>query len=74
VPEPPLKPEVVKGKPVYRWYELEYLVRFRDLVLALGFLILVAGVFLIPKVGLQAGLVTLGAGLMYAAWRILIKA
>jgi hypothetical protein len=73
MPEPQLKPEM-KAAPVSRWYELEYLVRYRDAVLALGFFLLVAGVFLIPKVGLQAGLIVSGAGLMYAAWRILIKA
>jgi hypothetical protein len=52
---------------------LDYLVPYRDVVLALGFFIFVAGVFLIPKAGIPLGLIAFGVGLMYAAWRILVR-
>jgi hypothetical protein len=65
VPDPP--------KPLYRWYDLDYLVPYRDLIFVIGFAVFETGVFLIPGIGLPAGLITTGAGLMYAAWRILLK-
>jgi hypothetical protein len=56
-----------------RWYELTWLVRFRDLVLLAGFVAFVVGVFYLPRVGFPLGLMTTGAGLMFAAWRVLVK-
>jgi hypothetical protein len=55
----------------WRWWELEYLVPYRDAVLVIGFIVFETGVFFIPRIGLQAGLLTTGAGLMVAAWRVL---
>jgi hypothetical protein len=69
VPDPAAKPP--QPKPSYRWYELEFLVPFRDMVLLLGFAAFETGVFLLPRVGTQLGLMTTGAGLVYASWRIL---
>jgi hypothetical protein len=69
MPEP-VKTEVQR---VHRWYELDYLVPYRDVVLALGFFIFVTGVFLIPRAGVPLGLIALGAGLMYAAWHIMVR-
>jgi hypothetical protein len=60
-------------KPPSRWYELDYLVPYRDVVLVLGFGIFLAGVFLIPKAGLPLGFMAAGAGVIFAAWRILIR-
>ena len=59
--------------PRHHWYELDFLVPYRDLILALGFFLFEAGVFLIPGWGVEAGLMTTGIGLMVAAWRILQK-
>jgi hypothetical protein len=54
-----------------RWYDLSWVVPYRDLVLVIGFGCFLTGVFLIPKWGLQAGLILLGVGLIVAAWRVL---
>jgi len=67
--EPPSKPVAVKAK--LKWYELDWLVPYRDLILVMGFVAFEVGVFLLPKVGTQIGLMTTGAGLIYAAWRVL---
>jgi len=66
-------PESEAPKKSYRWYELEWLVPFRDLILLFGFAVFETGIFLLPRVGTQLGLMTTGAGLMYAAWRVLLK-
>ena len=67
----PEKPKLI-SKPL-RWYELEWMVPYRDLVLVIGYALFEAGVFLIPRWGLQLGLVTTGAGLALAAWFLLVK-
>jgi hypothetical protein len=65
------KPKLIK--PPYHWYELDWVVPYRDLVLVLGYLVFEAGVFLIPGWGLSLGLITMGAGLALAAWFLLVK-
>lgn len=64
-------PDPVKPPPEKHWYELDYLVPYRDLVLVVGFMLFEAGIFLVPRIGIESGLVTTGAALMIAAWRVL---
>lgn len=75
VPAPPVKDgqPVVIPPPRKHWYELDWLVPYRDVVLVLGFASFVTGVFLLPRFGVQAGLMVLGVGLVYAAWNVLLS-
>ena len=56
-----------QGESVVRpaWYELEWLVPYRDLLFVLGFASVVAGV---SRWSAPGALITAGAGLMYAGW------
>jgi hypothetical protein len=65
------KPKLVK--PPYRWYELNWIVPYRDVVLVIGYCVFETGIFLIPRWGLQLGLMTTGAGLGLAAWYLFVK-
>lgn len=56
---------VHKGEIVKKWYELDSLMPYHDLVGAIGFLLLVAGVTLLSP---AAGLITSGGGLLGLAW------
>jgi hypothetical protein len=62
---------VASPKPRFKWWELDFLVPYRDIILVIGFLVFEAGIFTIPKVGVPVGLMTTGAGLVYAAYEIL---
>jgi len=62
-----------ENKQQSRWYELDWIVPYRDAVLVLGFVTLETGIFLIPNWGLQLGLITTGLGLALAAWFLLVK-
>lgn len=62
----PKKPEPKAPAPL-KWYELERLVPYRDLVLVLGALLTVIGVML---VFVPAALIVAGVGLVYLSWRM----
>lgn len=54
-----------KAPSVPKWYELDSLMPYHDLLGAVGFLLLVAGVTLLSP---AAGLITSGGGLLGMAW------
>jgi len=63
-PDPDLKPAAVKA-PGPRWYELEWVMPYQDLVIVGGFFLFVAGVAMIYR---PAGVMTAGAGIFAAGW------
>jgi len=63
-PSPPMS---MKSSPLAvksAWYEMDYLVKYRDPLLAVGFGLVVVGIF---RIYVPAGFVVLGLGLMAAS-------
>jgi len=54
--------------PKMHWYELDWVVKYRDLVLVLGGGLVITGIAMIYK---PAGFIVAGTGMIFLAWHIL---